>query len=279
MRMMSKLVIGAQYLVGFIVATIFLLPFFWAIVASLRLPGLPPPATIEWWPENPSWPNYLEIFQILPMARYTFNSLFVVTVAVPLTVLTASLAGFAIEQLPGRSRRRLVMMSIALLLIPNAAVWLFRFQLLRWTGLLDSLWALIIPAVAATNPLFVLLFYWTFRRIPSEIYDAARLDGAEAWTIWWRLALPLTYPTVGGVTVLAFVFYWSDFISPVLYIFQPKYYTLPVGLQILKQLDPTGWPLLMAGAVFMTLPIILLFMLLQRLFWHNFSLSNLFDRS
>jgi multiple sugar transport system permease protein len=170
-------------------------------------------------------------------------------------------------------------LSVAMLLIPSAAVWLFRFQLLVWLGLLDSLWALIVPAFAASSPLFVLLFNWNFRRVPVETFDAARLDGAGAWTVWWRIALPLSRPTVIGVTVLSFVLYWSDFISPVLYIYNPDSYTMPVGLQLLNQVGSTNWPVLMAGALIMTGPVLVLFLLLQRFFLNDLSLAGLFDRS
>jgi multiple sugar transport system permease protein len=274
---MSKLRLGGRAIAGVIVSIIFTLPLFWAVIASLRQPGLPPALTIEWWPQAPQWANYTIIFSVVPMTRYTLNSLIVVLVAIPLTLLTASLAGFAIDQLPDHRRQAMVTLSIMLLMIPDASVWLFRFQILRWVGLLDTLWALIIPAFAASSPLFVLLFYWTFRRIPTEIYEAARLDGANAIVIWQRLALPLGRPTTVGVTILTFVLYWSDFVSPILYIFQPRYYTLPVGLQILKQLDPTNWPLLMAAAVFMTMPVFFLFILSQRFFLRAMSLANLLE--
>lgn len=277
MPTMSRLKPAARTIAGLLVSTIFILPLFWAVIASLRQPGLPPALTIEWWPQAPHWDNYTAIFTLLPMTRYTLNSLIVVLVAIPLTLLTASLAGFAIDQLPDRRRRAMVTLSIMLLMIPDASVWLFRFQILRWLGLLDTLWALIVPAFAATSPLFVLLFYWTFRRIPAEIYEAARLDGANALVVWQRLALPLARPTLVGVTILTFVLYWSDFVSPILYIFQPRYYTLAVGLQILKQLDPTNWPLLMAAAVFMTLPVFVLFILAQRFFLQVVSLASLLE--
>lgn len=269
---------GLRYLVGLAVALVFVLPLFWTIVASLRQTGLPPVSTIQWWPRPAHWENYAQIFRLVPMGRYLANSLFVVAMAVPLTLLTASLAGFGLSQLDDPWRGRLVVLSVVLLMIPSMAVWLFRYHILRWIGLLDSLWALIAPAFAGTNPLFVLLFYWTFRRIPAEVYDAARLDGAGAWTTWWRIGRPLARPTTIGVTVLAFMLYWSDFVSPILYIYRPENYTLPVGLEILKQLDPTNWPLLMAAAVVMALPVVALFVLLQRYFLHDLSLGRLLGR-
>lgn len=260
------------------VVLLFLLPLLWAVVTSLRPIGAPPPKSVEWWPADPQWRNYQALFDLVPMLRYLRNSLLVVLLAVPVTLLTASLAGFAMAQLPDKSQRRLLMFSVVVLMIPGASVWLFRFQILRWLGLLDTLWALIAPAFAASSPLFVLLFYWTFRRVPAELFEAARLDGASAITAWRRVGMPPARATTIGVIVLTFVLYWNDFVSPVLYVFDTTWYTAPVGLQILKQLDATNWPLLMAGAVLMTVPVILLFMALQRFFLSDLSLAALFDR-
>jgi multiple sugar transport system permease protein len=260
-------------------ALVFVLPLFWAIVASLQRVGAPPPAGIVWWPDEARWENYVALFELLPMVRYLRNSLLVVIAAIPLTLLTASMAGFSMAQLGERSQRRMLVFSVAVLMIPGASVWLARFQILRWLGLLDSLWALIVPAFAASSPLFVLLYYWNFRRVPVELFEAARLDGASLPLTWRRVALPLSRPTSVAVFILAFVLYWSDFISPVLYIFDTQWYTLPVGLQILKQYDATSWPWLMAGAVIITIPVLVLFAVLQRLFLSGLSLSSLFERN
>ncbi len=269
----------ARHLAAFAVTLLFLLPLYWALVNSLRTIGAPPPNSVEWWPSEPQWGNYATLFALLPVSRYLFNSLVVVALAVPITLLTASLAGFSIAQISNRSRRRLLIFSVLVLMIPDASVWLLRFQILRWLGLLDSYWALVAPAFAASSPLFVLLYYWNFQRIPAEMFESARLDGISAVGAWRRLALPLARPTTMGVFVLTFVLYWNDFISPVLYIFDPGKYTMPVGLQILKQLDLTNWPLLMAGAVVMTVPVLIMFVLLQRYFLTDSALATFFERN
>lgn len=276
---MHRVRAGIHHSIALIVTVLFFLPLFWAIVNSLRAVGSPPPNSIEWWPAEFHWENYSHLFDLLPVGRYLINSLIVVGLAIPITLVTASLAGFSIAQFPNSSQRYLLFFCVAVMMIPASSVWLARFQILRWLGLLDTLWALIVPAFAASNPLFVLLFYWNFRRVPAEMFEAARLDGASALSVWWRLALPVARPTVTGVALLTFVLYWSDFVSPVLYIFDPTWYTLPVGLQILKQLDSTNWPLLMTGAVLMTVPVILLFGFLQRFFLHDLSIAGLFDRN
>ena len=249
-----------------VMAVLFVLPLVWMIAASLRQPGLPPPRTIELIP-NPIVPgNYAQVFELLPFGRYFLNSLIVVIAAVPLTIIVASWAGFAMSQLSDRSRRGLLALSIALLLIPFSALWLTRFVMFNAIGLTNSHLALIAPALSGTSPLFVLLFYWTFRRVPRELFELARVEGAHALLIWWRVALPIARPTAAAVGMLAFVFYWSDFVSPLLYLKSQSLYTLPVGLQQLQQLDRTNWPLLMSGAILMTLPPVLVFLFLQRYF-------------
>jgi multiple sugar transport system permease protein len=249
------------------VAALFVIPFVWVLSASLRQTGLPPPRTIEWLPSPVDWSNYARVFRLVPLAGYIGNSLLVVGVAVPLTILTASWAGLAMAQMAKPARRLLVVLAVMLLMIPAAALWLTRFVIFKHLGLIDSMWALVAPAAMGSSPLFVLLYYWTFRRIPKAMYEVARLYGATLLQVWARIAMPMAWPTTVAVAVLSFVLYWSDFISPLLYLKSESRYTLPVGLQTLQQLDATNWPLLMAGVAIMTAPVFLLFLMVQRYFW------------
>jgi len=234
------------HLLPLLVAAVFLLPLLWMITASLREPGLPPPRTVEWLPTSPSPDNYGAVFELLPFGRY----------------------------LERRSRSALVVLSVALLLVPITALWLTRFLLFSWVGLTDSLLALLVPALSGSSPLFVLLYYWTFRRMSAGIFEMAHLDGAGVFTVWRRIALPNALPTGVAVAVLTFILYWSDFISPLLYLRSQDLYTLPLGLRQLQQLDPTDWPLLMAGAVMLTVPAVLFFLVVQHLFLGDRGLSG-----
>ena len=132
-----------------------------------------------------------------------------------------------------------------------------------------------VPAVAGSSPLFVLLYYWTVRAIPGELFESARLDGADGGVIWWCLVRPLCRPTTAVVSILSFVMYWGDFVSPILYTYDTTLYTLPVGLQILNQLDATNWPVLMAGAVIMVMPMILLLVWGQSIFLKKDTIASL----
>lgn len=224
------------------VAAVFVIPLIWVFAASLRQPGLPPTPTIEWLPHPAAWSNYARIFQITPLGRYIGNSLAVVALALPITLLSASWAGFAMAQLPSHDQRRLTILAILALMVPTTALWLTRFVLFKQLGLIDTIWALVVPAFMGSSPLFVLLFYWTFRRIPVELFKSARLDGAGALLIWARVAMPLARPTLVAVGVLTWMLYWSDFINPLLYLKSESRYTLPLGLKLLQQMDKTNWP-------------------------------------
>jgi multiple sugar transport system permease protein len=118
-----------------------------------------------------------------------------------------------------------------------------------------------------SSPFFVLLYFWTFRRLPPQLFEAARLDGAGPLRTWALVAVPLARPTTTSVAVLAFVLYWRDFVAPLLYLRSEGLYTLPVGLRVLQQLGKTDWPLLLAGSVVATAPIVAVFLLAQRAFW------------
>jgi multiple sugar transport system permease protein len=247
-------------------ALLFAAPLAWSVAASLRQAGLPVPRHFEWLPNPVAWDNYRRIFALVPLARYTANSLLVALAAIPLTLVTASWAGLAMALLPPAWQARLTAVCVGLLLVPPVALWLPRFVLFTWLRLIDTYWALLLPALMGSSPLFVLLFYWNYRRVPRELFESAQLDGAGLLAVWWRLALPLSRATLAAVASLTFLLYWSSFIDPLLYLKTPERYTLPIGVHQLLQMDPTQRPYLLAAAVVMTVPALLVFAWVQRYF-------------
>ncbi|HMP40859.1 MAG TPA: carbohydrate ABC transporter permease [Roseiflexaceae bacterium] len=262
----SLLRAGGFHALAGAITLLFCVPFVWVLVVSLRQPGLAPPQQIEWLPNPAAWSNYPTIFAMLPLGNYLLNSLSVVLISVPLTRLVAAWAGYALARLPERAALILIALAVGLRMVPATSLWLPRFLLFSQASLIDTFGALIAPALMGTSPFYVLLFYWAFRRIPAEIFESGRLDGAGAFGGWARLGMPLVGPTAVTVAVLCFVHYWSDFINPLLYLKSDHNYTLAVGLRMLQQLDPTGWPLLMAAAVVMIMPVLALFVLVQKAF-------------
>jgi len=257
---------------------LFVGPIVWVLASSLRPIGLPPPRTLEWLPEALAWSNYLEIFRVVPLGQQVGNSLWVSTIGAALTLVTASWAGFAMAQMPAGARRWLVGLAIVLLMIPSTAVWLPRYVLFTSIGIIDTYLALFAPAIMGTKSLFVLMFYWTFRRVPLEIFESARLDGANALTIWRRIALPAALPTTLAVLLLAFTHYWSDFVDPLLFLKSEERYTLAIGLRMLQQMDITNWSLLLAAVVVMIAPVLVVYLALQQFIREGVRLHDLVRR-
>jgi len=257
---------GWRHVPAILVAAAFVLPLVFMVTGSLREAGLPPPRTPELFPSDPTLDNYSRAFELVDLGRYTLNSLLVVALAVPLTLVFASWAGFAMTRVPRRAAGWLVALSLVSLMIPVTALLVPRFAMFSWLGLTNTYVPLIAPALIGTTPFYVLLFYWGFRRVPTELFEACRLEGLSPFTVWWRIAMPLVQPVTVAVGVLAAVFTWSNFLDPLIYLFDQDLFTLPLGLRSLAQVDRQDFPLLLAGAVTATLPVIVAFVFVQRFF-------------
>ena len=247
-------------------AVIFAAPLWFLIAGSLRPAGIAPPSGVELLPPSPTLDSFARLPQLIPLGLYLRNSVIVTAVAVPLTVVVAALAGFGIRLLSPRWRRVAIGGSRVALMIPVTAVWATRFEVFRIAGITDTHLPLIAPALAATTPFFVLIYVWSFGGVSDSQLGAARLEGAGAWRIWRTIALPQAKPATLAVAVLAFALHWGNFIDALLYLQSQERFTVPLGIRFLQLLNPTDWPLLMAGCVVMTLPAVGVFLLAQRLF-------------
>lgn len=255
-----------KVMLGIIIAVTMVLPFIWMLTTSIRKPGVVPPRTLELLPDPRDWSNYLQVFEIVPFGRMLGNSLIVSGIAVPASVLCASLAGFVFVLIAPRPRSWLVGTALAAAMIPTTAFWVSRFVIFSHLGMIDTWWPLILPALIGTSPLFAVVFYWTFRGIPAGVLEAARLDGAGPFRIWATIALPLTRPVTIAITLIVFRMNWNNFSDPLIYIQSTSRQTLPFALSALHQLAPTDWPLLMAASVILTAPAVMLFIIGQRFF-------------
>jgi multiple sugar transport system permease protein len=251
------------------IAITFLLPLWFMVSGSLREPGTPPPRTPELLPTPLSATSYEQAFDLVDLARHTVNSLVVAALTVPLAVLIASWAGFAFLLVAGRARSILIGLSFAALMVPLTALLVPRFVLFRWLDLTDTWVPLVAPALIGLSPFYVLLYYWSFRRLPPELLEAARLEGMQPFAMWRRLAMPLVRPVTVAIALLAFITTWGNFLDPLIYLFDPDLYTLPLGLRSLEALDRTNYPVLLAGAVVATAPVVVAFVVAQRYFLHE----------
>jgi multiple sugar transport system permease protein len=249
-----------------LLVAVFLAPLGVMVTGSLREPGLPPPRGIELLPEGAGLAAYVAAFQLVPFGRALLNSLLICALAVPLSVLTASWAGLALAQTSGWRWKVLAGAVLLMLMVPVTAVWLTRFTVFKALALTNTPVPLIAPALMGGSPLFVLLYAVAFRRIPPELFEAARLEGAHPLRIWRRVAMPLVRPTTAAVALLAFMLFWSNFIDPLLYLSGEDAQTVPLALHSLELLGSMQWPVLLAGAVVVTLPAVVAFFGAQRAF-------------
>lgn len=255
------------------VAVLFALPLVLMVSASLRPAGTPPPPTPELFPSPASLSSYATAVELGGLGRATVVSLAVAAVAVPASVLAASWAGFAMTRLPRRWARVLVVASVAAMTVPVTALLVPRFVLYRLLGLTDTLVPLVLPALLATSPFYVLVYYLAFRAVPEDLYDAARLADLSPMRTWWRVAMPLVRPVTTAVAALVFVLTWSSFTEPLVYLYDRDLFTVPLALRSLSTLDRTDYPVFLAGAVVASVPALVLFGVAQRRFLAGHHLS------
>ena len=249
-----------------LISAVFVFPLVFLVVASLRPPGEPPPTGLEVLVPQADAGSFARAFELVDLGRQLLNSGIVTALAVPLTVLVASWAGFAATLMGRRGRWVVIGGSLLAMLVPLSALWVPRFELFSELALTDTYVPLVAPALMATSPLYVVLFYWSFSRLPRDLVDAARLEGLGPLATWRRVAAPLARPTTFAVAVLAFSFHWGNFVDPLLYLNDPDLFTAPLGLRQLAGLGPTDFGTLMAAALVVTVPAVVVFAAAQRRF-------------
>lgn len=252
--------------VAIVVAVAFVTPLVLMVLGSLRTPGTAPPRGLELFSGPLSLEAYRAAFRTAPLARSLLNSAIVAAIFVPVAVGVSSLAAFAIATADRRRRARLVGLVLVLFMVPASALWIARFVIFEAAGLVGTWAPLLAPALLGGSPLGVLLYVFAFRRIPGDVIEAARLEGAGPWRVWWSVAMPLARGTTAAVAMLAFVQSWSNLIDPLLYLNDEAAFTAPLALRYLQQLGPTNWPVLLAGSVVVTAPAVAAFILAQRRF-------------
>lgn len=255
------------YLVLIIGVAITITPLLWTVSTSLKgvqqLSAWPP----QWIPTPAMWSNYYEALTMLPFARYFANTMVLVIAAEVGALITCSFVayGFARMEFPGREFLFLVLISTMLMPYIVRLIPLFVFY--GQIGWLGTFLPLAIPDLLGRNAFFIFLFRQFFRGIPNEISDAARIDGANDFRIWWSMVLPMSKPVMATVGIFAFQSTWDDFLGPLIYMGQnPDMRTMAVGLYQFKNAPggETLIPYLMAVSVVMMIPILIIFAIGQR---------------
>lgn len=269
----GDLVIHALLIAG---SLVMLLPFAWMLSTSLKLPPeiftYPP----VWIPGTIAWENYTAVLAAVPFGRFYLNSLLVATSVTLLQLGTASLAAFAFARLRFRGRNALFLLYLATLMIPFQVTMLPNFVLMRLLGWYDTYQALILPPAFSALSTFLLRQY--FLSIPLDLDEAARIDGASSFRIWWRVILPLSGPVLAALAIFVFLNSWNDFLWPLIITNSPEMRTLPVGLSAFQGQYSVRWNLLMAGSVIAMLPVLIVYIAAQKWFVRGIALTGLGGR-
>ena len=253
-----------------LLALVVLLPLLWLVSTSLKGPAenifTSPPALL---PSQPSLAAYGQLFAANPMLTYLRNSALVSALAVLANLLFCSLAAYPLARLRFRGRGLVLALVVATILIPFQVVMIPLYLLMVQLGLRNSLWALILPQAATAFGIFLLR--QSFLGVPVELEEAARIDGCSPLGEWWNVMIPAARSDLITLAMFVFIGSWSDFLWPLIILDDPGLYTLPLGLQQLASSFSLDWRLVAAGSVVSILPVLLLFILLQRFLLPNAS--------
>jgi raffinose/stachyose/melibiose transport system permease protein len=258
--MIKRLPIYLLLLLGVLIAVV---PFIVTIIASLK-------TTVELvqgvfsLPEEPQWDNYRRAWVDGNFDRFFVNSILVAFGVVIPSIVFSCMAGYAFARYRFRARGPVFIYLLLGLVVPLQALVIPLFYMMNEIGLLDSLWALILPQIAMSMSFGTLLMREAFSGVPREIVEASVLDGAGSWRVLWEIMFPLARPFVGTLALMFFIWTWNEFLLPLVVNIDPNYQTLPVGLLYFQQRWTSDIPVIASGATIIFVPLTLVFLLFQR---------------
>ncbi|MBV0911795.1 carbohydrate ABC transporter permease [Anianabacter salinae] len=206
--------------------------------------------------------NYVQPLVTNDFLRFLWNSVFVTTMATLITLLTNSMAAFALSKYDFRGRDAVMLIIVGTLMVPLSVILVPLYSVVSATGLLNSLWGVILPTVATPTGVFLLRQYML--TIPDELLEAARMDHASEWQIYWRIVLPLAAPALAVLAIFSVVWRWNDFLWPLIVLSQRETYTLQVGLNTYAGELNVQWHYILAMTVVTMIPVVIVFIFLQR---------------
>ena len=258
-RLLSALLLYGLLAVGLLLA---LAPLLWMVAASLMPPGEANRYPPRLWPSAVTFEHYTALFTRLDLARYLLNSTLLAGAVTAISLFVNSMAGYAFAKFRFRGRDRLFRGLLAALVIPGQVAMLPLFLLLKQFGLINTYGGVIVPGMASIFGIFLIRQY--LLAIPDSLLDAARMDGAGEFRIYWSLVLPLCRPILVTLAIFTFLGTWNDFMWPLIVLTDSSMYTLPVALANLLGEHVQDTELMMAGSVLTVLPVMLLFVALQK---------------
>ncbi len=251
---------GGWHLVMTFLGLTMLIPFVWMVLTSLK--PLAELGNDSWLPSDAQWQNYKEVFSVIPFGRFYWNSLFIASWVTFLQVLTSSLAAFSFSRLQWPGRDKVFFLYLSTMMLPGLVMLIPNYQIMVKLGLVNTMPGLVLPAAFSAFGTFLLRQFML--TIPSSLDEAAEIDGASKWRVFWEVILPLSRPGLITLTIFTFMGNYHSFFWPLVMMRSVEKYTLPIGLLFFDSERGQSTHLLMAAVTMSVLPLVIIFVVLQK---------------
>lgn len=263
----------AIYIVLIVITFLMLIPFVWMLSASLKMNKDVFSFPIQWIPDNPRWQNYLDIWTKIPLLTFIKNSAKLTIIVTLLQLFTSSFAAYAFAKMDFKGKNVLFLGYIATIAVPWQAYMVPQFMMMRAWNLNNTHLAIIcLQAFSAFGVFMMKQFY---EGVPSSLCEAARIDGLSEYGIWLRIMLPLSKPALSTLTIFTFVNTWNDFLGPLIYLTKTELKTIQIGLRMFISQYSAEYGLIMAASVIALIPVLIIFLSLQKYFVQGVASSGL----
>lgn len=261
------------YVLLIVIAGMMLVPFVWMLSASVKLNKDVFRFPIEWIPANPRWRNYVDIWTKIPLLTFIKNSAKLTVVVTLLQLFTSSFAAYAFAKMQFKGKNVLFLGYIATIAVPWQAYMVPQFMMMRSWHLNNTHLSIIcLQAFSAFGVFMIKQFY---EGVPSDLCEAARIDGLSEYGIWAKIMLPLSKPALSTLTIITFVNTWNDFLGPLIYLTKTELKTIQIGLRMFISQYSAEYGLIMAASVIALIPVLIIFLSLQKFFVQGVAASGL----
>jgi len=266
-----------NYALLIVLSLVFMMPFFVSVTTSLKSPAEIANTTAWSLPKQTTFDNYKEVLtnENVSFAKLFQNTLFISTLTTLGVLLSSSLVAFSFSRLRWPGRDRLFIVLLGTMMLPGIVTMIPSYLMFKYFHWINTPWPLIVPAFFGGGAYNIFLLRQFFLGIPRDLDEAALIDGASYWTIFWQVIMPLSKSALATVGVLAFIYNWRDFMGPLIYLNEAEKQTLEIGLSTYNSLNQLQWNLLMAGSVLVMIPLIVIFFLGQRYFVKGISMTGI----
>lgn len=261
------------YVLLIVMAALMLVPFLWMLSASFKMNKDVFAFPIEWIPSNPRVRNYVDIWTKIPLLTFIFNTAKLTIIVTLLQLFTSSFAAYAFAKLNFKGKKTLFLGYIATIAVPWQAYMVPQFMMMRSWGLNNTHLAII--CLQAFSAFGVFLMKQFYEGVPTELCEAARIDGLSEYGIWWRVMLPLSKPALSTLTIFTFVATWNDFLGPLIYLTKTELKTIQIGLRMFISQYSAEYGLIMAASVIALIPVLIVFLALQKYFVQGVATAGL----